>query len=208
MNNTSVDSYLAEGCGRCDHFQKPTCKVHLWTPILKAIRTMFLEAGLTETMKWGSPCYTLGGKNVAMIVSQRASCALQFFKGAVLADPASLLEAPGPNSHHSRYLKMSSMAEFRARKLAATALVQAAIKAEREGLATPATPRTTTLPDELIAALGGDAKLHAAWAALTPGRQRSHMLHVAGAAQSVTRQRRAAKCSELILLGRGFNERV
>ena len=79
MNNTSVDSYLAEGCGRCEHFQKPTCKVHLWTPILKALRALLLEADLTETMKWGSPCYTLDGANLAMIVSQRASCALHFF---------------------------------------------------------------------------------------------------------------------------------
>ena len=32
-NNTSVESYLAEGCGRCELFQTPECKVHAWSEV-------------------------------------------------------------------------------------------------------------------------------------------------------------------------------
>ena len=79
MNRESVDAYLRDGCGRCEHYRTPACKVHLWTEALVALRQVVLEAGLEETMKWGSPCYTLGGKNVAMVVAQKdfsAQCQL------------------------------------------------------------------------------------------------------------------------------------
>ena len=55
--------------------------------------------------------------------------------------------------------------------------------------------------------LEADEALHAAWDALTPGRQRSHILHVSGAKQADTRDRRAERCAADILEGRGFNER-
>ncbi len=30
MNTTSVDAYLQDGCGRCEHYKTPQCKVHNW----------------------------------------------------------------------------------------------------------------------------------------------------------------------------------
>ena len=63
------------------------------------------------------------------------------------------------------------------------------------------------LPDELATRLADDPALARAFAALTPGRQRSHVLHVRGAKQTETRARRAAQCAAEILAGRGFRER-
>ena len=60
---------------------------------------------------------------------------------------------------------------------------------------------------ELEQRLEQDPELAQAFAALTPGRRRSHILHVSGAKQSDTRARRVERCVPEILAGRGFNER-
>jgi uncharacterized protein YdeI (YjbR/CyaY-like superfamily) len=62
-------------------------------------------------------------------------------------------------------------------------------------------PRVIEIPAELEAALAS------AFAALTPGRQRSHILHLEGTANSATRHRRIEKLRPKIMAGKGFNER-
>ena len=116
MNNTSVDSYLRDGCGRCDKFQTPECKVHLWTDPLIAIREMLNATELTEHMKWGQPTYALDGSNVLMIVSRNDFCGISFFKGAALDAPDGVLIPPGPNSHYARYIKFTSLDELESRR--------------------------------------------------------------------------------------------
>ena len=95
MNRTSVDSYLSDGCGRCDKYQTPDCKVLRWTPILVELRQMVRASGLTETMKWGSPCYCVNDHNVVMLVSFKDDCALQFFQGLQRAAPERAVRGAG-----------------------------------------------------------------------------------------------------------------
>lgn len=123
MNTTSVDAYLRDGCGRCDKYQTPACKVHLWTAPLEALRALLRSTELVEEMKWGSPCYTLGGKNVVMLTSFKEHCALQFFKGAALDDEAGVLERPGPSSQQVRLVKFRSLADVTARRAVVRRLV-------------------------------------------------------------------------------------
>lgn len=208
MMPTNVDQYLREGCGRCELHATPACKVHRWGPVLTALRALVLESKLEEEVKWGSPCYTLAGKNVVMVAAFKEHCALQFFKGAALVDEAGLLESPGPNSRFARYVKFDSLAQVRARRGAARALIDQAIAVERSGkkvVDDAAAP--DAVPPELARRLAADPALARAFATLTPGRRRSHLLHVAGAKQSETRERRIDRCAPLILAGRGMNER-
>ena len=207
MNTTSVDRYLAEGCGRCDRYQTPACKVHRWTPILVALRDMLNATELTETVKWGSPCYTLDGANVAMIASFNTWCALTFFKGLLLADPDGLLERPGPNAHAGRVLRFRTVEEFEARREPARTLLAQAIELQRHNATVPKRSATESVPDELARLLSSQPELQAAYDALTPGRQRSHILHIAGAKQSKTRAARAERCAAKLRSGKGFNER-
>lgn len=205
MNNTSVESYLAEGCGRCEHYQTPQCKVHLWTEELLALREILRSTSLDETMKWGSPCYTFDGKNVAMMGSFRDYCSISFFKGVLLEDPEGLLEAPGPNSRHARLLKFRSLEDVE--RLASQALnfLNQALEIQKKGLKVDAA-EAEPLPDELEARLLSEDGLWEAYEALTPGRQRSFILHVSGAKNPETRVRRAEKCVPKIWAGKGFNE--
>src|SRR5690606_39081311 len=190
MNNTSVESYLAEGCGRCDRFQTPECKVHTWAELLVALRAMMLETGLDEQMKWGSPCYALDGKNVIMLSTLNDAALLSFFKGAALTDEHGLLEKPGPNSHYGRYLKFRSMADLTSRREQVNGLVANAIELERAGVEIAPPTEREPMPAELEARLSTDDALRQAFEALTPGRQRSFILHVGSAKQAATRERR------------------
>jgi uncharacterized protein YdeI (YjbR/CyaY-like superfamily) len=204
---TNVEGYFTKGCGRCTKFRTPACKVHRFPEGLAALRALLLDAGLTETIKWGAPCYTHDGRNVAMLVALVDSFGLSFFEGATLDDADGLLELPGPNSRIGRILRFRSSDAFMARRGAAKRLVAQAVTLARAGTRVARSAEPEPLPDELAAHLAADPALARAFAALTPGRQRSHILHVRGAKQAETRVRRAAQCAPDILAGRGFRER-
>ncbi len=207
MNRESADAWLRDGCGRCDRYQTPECKVNRWTDALASLRALLRSSDLVEEMKWGSPCYTLGGKNVVMLAAFDDSCALSFFKGAALADPEGDLVSPGANSRFVRLLRFRSLGEVEARRDRIEALVGAAIDLERAGGKVEPEGEREPMPAELAGRLAAAPALRDAFEALTPGRQRSHVLHVAGAKQSATREKRAARCAPKIMAGRGFNER-
>jgi len=207
MLQTTVDGYLNDGCGRCDHFRTPACKVHLFTAALAALRARLRETELVEEMKWGSPCYTIGGKNVVILAAFRGACALSFFKGAAFADPDGLLEAPGANSHFGRVLRFTSLDEVETRREAIRDFLAQAIAFEKAGGRIERPTEREPVPDELAARLEVDEALRRAFEALTPGRRRSHILHVSGAKQSATREKRVERCAVDIFAGRGFNER-
>lgn len=207
MNRGPVDSYFTDGCGRCDHYRTPQCKVQRFAAPLAALRKLVQATGLTEQLKWGQPCYSLDGKNLVLISAFQDACALNFFEGAALTDPTGVLEAPGPNSRSARYLKVRTAADVKARKADIVRLLDETIALARAGGAPKPAPARTAMPDELAQRLAADAGLRKAWAALTPGRQRSHLLHIGAAKQAETRARRVERCADDIRVGRGWNER-
>lgn len=207
MNKESVDAYLKDGCGRCDRYQTPECKVHRWTDVLVAWRGYLLMTDLVEEMKWGSPCYTLNGKNVLMLVSFKDSCAISFLKGSALSDEDGVLELPGPNSRVARVLRFRSADGAIAQLPVAKQMVQKAIDLERSGIKVQVEAAAEPMPEQLEAVLQAQPELQLAFDALTPGRRRSFILHVSGAKQRKTRVRRAESCGPKILAGKGFNER-
>jgi uncharacterized protein YdeI (YjbR/CyaY-like superfamily) len=206
MNRDSVDSYLRDGCGRCAHYRTPECKVHLWTKPLMALRALVRETELVETMKWGSPTYTLDGKNIVMIASFRESCVLSFLQGAALSDPDGILESAGPESRHARLFRVTKAADVTRHAASLRALLAEAARFARAGGKIGPAPEKA-LPEELSAVLAKDPALAAAFEALTPGRRRSYAIYVGGAKQAATRARRAEACVPEILAGRGFHER-
>ncbi len=207
MNTGDVDSYLRDGCGRCEHYRTPACKVHRFRGVLEALRALVLSRGLVEELKWGSPCYTLSGKNVVMVAAFKEYCALSFFKGAALVDHDGLLESPGPSSRFARLIKFRSADEVLARREQVERLIEQAMALERAGKKVEPTGALEPVPTELERRLKRDPALRKAFDALTPGRRRSHILHISGAKQSETRERRVDRCAPVILAGRGFNER-
>lgn len=178
-----------------------------WSEETALLRRLALDCGLTEELKWGKPCYTFEGGNIAIIQGFKAYCALMFFKGALLKDPKGILQKPGANSQAAHQARFTRASEIVAAESTLKAYLQEAISLEKAGLKVAFKKSPEPTPAELQAALDRSPALKKAFAALTPGRQRSYILHISSAKQSATRATRAEKCAPGILAGRGFNER-
>lgn len=205
---TDIDTYFLEGCGRCPLGGTSACKVHDWREELQHLRMIVLDSGFTEEVKWGVPCYTHEGKNVVMVSAFKDYCTVSFLKGALLADPAGLLEAPGPNTRAARVLRYTSVRQIIDTEPALRALLHSAIDVEKAGLKFDfQRDAALDLPPEFAQKLEEDPVLKAAFEALTPGRQRGYAIHFSGAKQSQTRVSRIEKCIPKIMEGKGFHDR-
>lgn len=203
---TDAEDYFAKGCGRCARFATPDCSVQHWLAGVVALRRLCLDAGLTETAKWGHPCYIHAGRNVAMIGAFRDTFRLTFFDAALPADPAGILERRSPNSRAADQISLTDPAAVAAMAPILRDYLAAAKAAAEAGR--PARPRAElTLPEELVAALEIDTDLATAFHALTPGRQRSWALHLSTSANPATRRARIEKGRAKIIAGKGATER-
>ena len=203
---TDVDDYLARGCGRCDLWATPDCKVHRWHEILVRLRQMVLEEGLEEFCKWGQPCYQAAGRNMLILSAFKDHAFLNFFRGSELPDPAGLLELTGPNAQDGRMIRFTSLSVFVAHEKEIRALVRAARQLEEAGPRAKKAGVAMDIPEEFQERLDADPELTAAFFGLTPGRQRSYLIHISGAKQSATRVSRIEKCVPSIFAGKGHNE--
>lgn len=180
-----------------------------WQPELLALREVFLSTGLTETLKWYKPCYCFEGRNIAGLAGLKDHCWILFFKGALLQDSHGILQKTGDNSQSARVIKFTSVSQIKKLKQVLQSYVQEATAAEYAGRKVVFQKNEgRVLPDELLAAFAQTPGLQQAFSALTPGRQRGYLLHFGQAKQSSTRIARIAKCTEAILQGRGWQERV
>lgn len=190
--NSKVDRYLS--------------KAEKWQEEMEQLRTICLDCGLTEALKWGKPCYTFQESNIAIIQPFKESCALMFFKGVLLEDPNDILEKPGENSRIARRIPFTSVQEIVEMEPILKSYIDEAIEAEKAGLEVDVEEKTEPIPEELQKKLDENPDLKTAFEALTPGRQRGYILHFSGAKQSKTRERRVEKCIPKILNGKGLHE--
>lgn len=178
-----------------------------WQEETDRLRKLALDCGLTEELKWGKPCFTFQKKNVAIVIPLKESCALSFFKGALLKDPEGILQKVGVHTQAGRWIKFTSVKEISALRSTLTDYVHEAIRIEESGKKVELKkPSEYAIPEELQARLNASKVLKAAFEALTPGRRKSYIFHISSAKQANTRMARANKCVPMILSGRGFNE--
>lgn len=204
---TDIEDYFTKGCGRCDRFDTPDCSTKLWAPGLAELRAICLDVGLTETVKWGHPCYMHADRNVAIIGAFRGDFRISFFDAALLKDPDGVLEKQGPNSKHAGTIHFERDADVGERAPTIRAYLQEMMGYVEAGIRAPKVEVEIELPDELVEAMDADPELAEAFHALTPGRQRSYVINLNGAKKSATRVSRIAKFRDKILAGKGALER-
>jgi uncharacterized protein YdeI (YjbR/CyaY-like superfamily) len=179
-----------------------------WQRETDSLRKIVLDCDLFEELKWGKPCFTYQKKNVVIVIPLKDACALSFFKGALLKDPKHILQRIG-QVQAGRWIKFTSPTEISALRSTLRSYIYEAIQVEESGKKVPLKKASEyVVPEELQARLDADPELKSAFEALTPGRRRSYMFHVAGAKQAKTRAARVEKCAPMILSGRGFLERI
>jgi uncharacterized protein YdeI (YjbR/CyaY-like superfamily) len=177
-----------------------------WQKEIDRLREIALDCDLTEELKWVKPCFTFLKKNVAIVIPLKESCALSFFKGALLKDPKHLLQRIG-QQQAGRWIKSTSVGEIAAVRPTLKDYLYEAIELEKSGKKVVLKKASDyAIPEELQRRLDDNAALRSAFATLTPGRRKSYIFHISSAKQAKTRAARAEKCVPMILSGRGFNE--
>lgn len=177
-----------------------------WPDEISELRSILLDCGLTESIKWGKPCYSHEGENIAIMQEMKEFLALMFFKGALLEDPAGILRDQGPNSRSARRIEFASVEHVARLADTLKAYADEAVDVAEAGLEVGPPPELV-LVAELQDRLDTDPALKTAFAALTPGRQREYNLHISGAKQATTREARVEKYVQKILDGKGMRER-
>ena len=176
-----------------------------WQKEFMALRSIIRDFGLSEDFKWGHPCYSLDKSNLVLMHGFREYCALLFFKGALMKDPGGILIQQTENVQAARQIRFTSADEIRRMANSLKSYIQEAIEIEKSGLKVEF-KKEFDIPDELQAKLDERADFKMAFEALTPGRQRGYILHVAGAKQAKTREARVEKCMPQILEGKGLDD--
>jgi uncharacterized protein YdeI (YjbR/CyaY-like superfamily) len=182
-------------------------KTKNWQQELEKLRTIVLDCGLTEDLKWGCPCYTFQNANIVLIHVFKEYCALLFFKGALLNDPNGILIQQTKNVQSARQIRFTNVQEIVKMKNILKAYIFEAIEVEKAGLKVKLKKTTEyAVPGEFQKKLDKSATLKKAFMKLTPGRQRAYILHFSAPKLSETRESRVEKSISQILKGKGLNE--
>src|SRR5580658_6630451 len=104
-----------------------------WQKETDKLRRIAIDCGLSEELKWGKPCFTYLGKNVAIVIPLKESCAFSFFKGALLKDPQRVLGRIGEHTQAGRWIKFTSVREIAALRSTLKDYLYEAVELEESG---------------------------------------------------------------------------
>ena len=178
-----------------------------WRALLERLRDIMNKCAVDETVKWGQPCYTHRGKNVAGIGAFKEFVSVWFFQGALLRDEQGVLvNAQEGKTRAMRQWRFQAVEEIDETLL--RAYVDESIENQRQGKAIKAErQKPVEVPDELAGALAEDRDAGERFDALTPGKQREYTEYIAQAKRAETRNRRLEKILPMIRAGQGLNDK-
>ncbi|ROH99811.1 YdeI/OmpD-associated family protein [Chryseobacterium daecheongense] len=178
-----------------------------WQKEFEKLRTILLDTGLEEEVKWGCPCYTYHGKNIILIHGFKEYCALLLFKGALLKDTDNILIQQTENVQAARQIRFTGLQEINDWEKVIKTYVYEAVEVEKSGIQVKMKEtREFEMPEEFQHKLNENPELQEAFEALTPGRQRAYLLHFSSAKQPKTREARIEKYIPQILKRKGLND--
>ena len=190
--NPKVDFYFSKG---------------KWQKEIQKLRTIALDCGLKEELKWGCPCYTLKQSNVVLIHVFKDYCALLFFKGALLKNEDGLLIQQTENVQAARQMRFTGLKEIAKAERSVKAAIYEVIEVEKLGLKVKLKKTSEfKIPEEFQIHLNKNKKLKTAFEGLTAGRQRAYLFHFAQPKLSKTREARVEKNLKRILSGKGLDD--
>nr|MCS3816187.1 uncharacterized protein YdeI (YjbR/CyaY-like superfamily) [Mucilaginibacter sp. X4EP1] len=182
-------------------------KAKQWQEEYEKLRTIALNCGLTEELKWGCPCYSLNKQNIVLIHGFKEYCAFLFFKGALLNDAHGILIQQTENVQSARQVRFINLQEIFELETALKEYIYEAIEVEKAGLKVELKKTEDfKVAEEFQYKLDHIPALKTAFEALTPGRQKGYLLYFSQAKQAKTRQDRVEKYIPQILSGKGLDD--
>lgn len=182
-------------------------KHQAWEQELILLREILLSTDLKETIKWGTPVYTINGKNLVGIAAFKNHCALWFYNGALLKKNTELL-------HNAQEGKTKALRQIRFKKdeaIKADILlnyIEEAIQIQLEGKEIKASKnKPLIIPSELKKELKNNPKLKSAFHNLGKGKQRDYAEYISEAKRESTKQTRLERIIPMILEGKGLNDK-
>lgn len=178
-----------------------------WQDELLVLRRILLSTGLTETIKWGMPCYTHDGKNIVGMAGFKSYFGLWFHQGVFLSDPEKvLINAQTEKTKALRQWRMTSTDDIKAELI--EKYVSESIEHSLAGKAVPkSAPRRLKMPPLLETALIDDAELRTHFEAFRTAQKCDFADYISSAKQDATKQRRLEKIIPLIQSGIGLNDK-
>ncbi len=178
-----------------------------WQAEIKALRQVLQVSELKEEIKWGAPCYTYMGKNVAGLGAYQHYFGLWFHQGVLLSDPHhKLMNAQGGITKALRQWRMTSLADID--KETILAYIQEAIGNVESGKSiAPNRNKPLVIPDELLSIFATHAELKTAFDKLTLSKKREYTGHISTAKQIATKQCRLDKIIPMIITGVGLHDK-
>jgi len=175
--------------------------------ILIVLREIIRSTELTETIKWGSPVFTLNDKNVVGLGSFKSYTGLWFYQGVFLKDDDQvLINASEEMTKALRQWRFTSVDEIDDQLV--LKYVNEAIQNLKQGKELkPDRSKPVIIPDELTDIFNEDKELEICFNKFTVGRQREFTYFVSSAKLTETRKARIQKIIPLILKNIGMNDK-
>ena len=182
---TSVDEYIG-------HLQ-------IWREEVTLLREIVLSTGLTETIKWGGPCYQWQQNNVVGLAAFKSYTGIWFFQGGLLDDKQQfLMNAQEGKTKAMRQWRFFSKNEIQNAPI--REYIFESIENFRIGkkIVATAKDKVVILPQLLQSTLDVDAGLYEKWLLFSPYSQREFAEYISEAKRDTTRKDRLQKVLELI----------
>lgn len=175
--------------------------------ILIVLREILLTTELKETVKWGSPVYTINDKNVIGMAAFKSYVGLWFYQGVFLKDEAGvLINATEGMTKALRQWRFTSVDEIDEELV--LKYVNEAIQNQKDGKELkPDRNKPVIIPEELTQAFFDDTELENCFRRFKPGKQREFAEFIASAKLTETRLARVQKVIPLILENIGLNDK-
>jgi hypothetical protein len=183
----------------CPEFSRPICT---------ELRDLFLrwEPDLSESIKWGSLCFS-GRKHVCALGAFQKHTSIVFFRGTELPDPAGLFHG-GEGNTNIRTVRVEEPDDLD--RPALRRLLHAAVELDALVDIRPLPPRRRApwpVPDFFTQALKAHRKAAAFFASLAPTYQREYLVWLTAAKRAETREQRLAQTLAALAAGRKWAQR-
>lgn len=190
----SVEEYLA--------------KSGAWEDALILLREI-MPADLQESIKWGSPVYTVNGKNIIGLGAFKSYVGIWFFQGALLADNHNkLINAQEGTTKAMRQWRFQSKEEIEKETDIIRSYLDEAIANQREGKEIKRQRvKPLKLPTELKKWFSNNPDLKTAFDSLSLSNRRDYAEYITEAKKTETKHSRLEKIIPMIRQGVGLNDK-
>ncbi|KZS42620.1 hypothetical protein AWE51_04010 [Aquimarina aggregata] len=178
-----------------------------WKDALELLRSIMLSTEMKETIKWGSPVYTVNGKNVVGLAAFKSYVGIWFYQGVFLSDKEKLLiNAQEGKTKGLRQWRFIAKDEIH--RDVVLKYVKEAIQNQKDNKEIlPEKSKVIAMPLELNILLTSNKDLEKSFKELTPFKQKEYIEYISNAKRETTRSTRLKKITSMILEGIGLNDK-